>query len=303
MNHKAFFPLIVFWLTLLVFSCKQKTEESPISGDITIYCDETFRPIIDAEIATFEALYRNARVKAVFLPENKAFEKLLQDSTELIITGRKLSGQEMAFFSSEQALVNEFHFATDAIALITSQKFNNYLTDSSNLRSLFNGTFARWKDLNTEWSADSIMLVIDQSNSANLRFVLDQFDLRTEKTRVYSAGSDSAVLAFVRRHPNALGVIGSTFISDEEAISTRQLREGVHFIQIRNEKASYGPEQHSVADTNNPFSRRIYLIRRNKNTGLSAGFTSFLLSERGQRIVLKAGIMPAIMPGREIIVQ
>jgi len=294
-------PFLLLFCTIL--SCRQEPKDTPISGAITIYSDEAFKPVIDAEIETFEALYKNARVQVSYLPENRLFDYLIKDSTELIITGRRLNKQELEYFSSEQALVNEFHFATDAVALITSQKFNNYLTDSLLLRGLFSGTFARWRDLNPEWPADSVVLVVDQSNSANLQYIRNTFGLNTEKVRIYAAGTDKDVIDYVKQTPVALGVIGSAWVNDEEAAAAKNLRNGIHFIRIKAANTEYGPGQHSLADESNPLARAVYIIRRNKNSGLSAGFTSFLLSERGQRIVLKAGIMPAVMPGREIIVR
>lgn len=286
-----------------IISCQKESKDTPISGAITIYSDEAFRPVIDAEIETFEALYKNASVTVNYLPENKLFDYLIKDSTELIIASRRLNQQELEYFSSEQALVNEFHFATDAIALITSKRFNNYLTDSLRLSGLFNGTFAQWRDLNPEWPADSVIIVIDQSNSANLQYLRNRFGLNTDKVRIYAAGADTEVIDYVKQTPGALGIIGAAWINDEEAAAVKNRRNGIHFIRIENADSEYGPGQYSIAADNNPLAREVYIIRRNKNSGLSAGFTSFLLSERGQRIVLKAGILPAVMPGREIIVR
>ena len=39
------------------------------------------------------------------------------------------------------------------------------------------------------------------------------------------------------------------------------------------------------------------------NLGLGIGFSAFLTGDRGQRIVLKSGLVPATMPGREIIIR
>jgi len=39
------------------------------------------------------------------------------------------------------------------------------------------------------------------------------------------------------------------------------------------------------------------------NLGLGIGFSSFMTGDRGQRIVLKSGLLPATMPGRELIIR
>lgn len=40
------------------------------------------------------------------------------------------------------------------------------------------------------------------------------------------------------------------------------------------------------------------MVSKEAYTGLGAGFTAFVASERGQRIVLKFGLVPATMPVR-----
>jgi len=39
------------------------------------------------------------------------------------------------------------------------------------------------------------------------------------------------------------------------------------------------------------------------NLGLGIGFSAFLTGDRGQRIVLRSGLVPATMPGRELIIR
>ncbi len=48
-------------------SCKsgpKVLDETPTRGNIRIISDESFQPLIDAEISTFTALYGNAKVKS-----------------------------------------------------------------------------------------------------------------------------------------------------------------------------------------------------------------------------------------------
>jgi len=44
--------------------------------------------------------------------------------------------------------------------------------------------------------------------------------------------------------------------------------------------------------------REVYILSKEAYTGLGTGFTAFVASERGQRIVLKFGLVPATMPVR-----
>ena len=63
------------------------------------------------------------------------------------------------------------------------------------------------------------------------------------------------------------------------------------------------PSQTSISTEEYPFRRTIYVMNYQPNLGLGIGFSSFLTGDRGQRIVLKSGLLPAKMPGREIIIR
>ena len=47
-----------------------------------------------------------------------------------------------------------------------------------------------------------------------------------------------------------------------------------------------------------PLIRNIWMISTDPHLGLADGFISFVSSDKGQRIILKAGLLPAIAPIR-----
>jgi len=60
------------------------------------------------------------------------------------------------------------------------------------------------------------------------------------------------------------------------------------------------PDQGLIYDKSYPFTRKINIVSRETFSGLGSGFISWFSSEQGQRIVLKAGLVPATMPIRLI---
>jgi len=52
-----------------------------------------------------------------------------------------------------------------------------------------------------------------------------------------------------------------------------------------------------------PFYRTVYAIINDPRQGLSSGFANFLTSDRGQRIILKSGLVPATQPVRIVNVK
>ncbi len=82
----AVMPVILLATLLVSFpSCKNKgtsalSKETPTSGNIRIAVDESFKPIIEAEIDTFTALYNYAHITPVYQPENELIAFFLSDS-------------------------------------------------------------------------------------------------------------------------------------------------------------------------------------------------------------------------------
>ena len=66
------------------------------------------------------------------------------------------------------------------------------------------------------------------------------------------------------------------------------------------EDNAYAPYQAYLQLKKYPLARMLYIVSGEARSGLGTGFASWALSEKGQRIVLKAGLLPATMPVRVV---
>ena len=64
--------------------------------------------------------------------------------------------------------------------------------------------------------------------------------------------------------------------------------------------AYYAPTQNNLAEVKYPLARDLYIINCQGYSGLGMGFASFIAGDIGQRIILKSGLLPIKMPGRNI---
>ena len=64
------------------------------------------------------------------------------------------------------------------------------------------------------------------------------------------------------------------------------------------ESTYYHPYQASIYNKSYPFTREVYLISRETFAGLGSGFIAWMTNEKGQKIVLRSGLVPATMPIR-----
>lgn len=119
---------------------------------------------------------------------------------------------------------------------------------------------------------------------------------------------DSTRIAIVSRPPtkeetdymNSKKLFPKTVIIATDAIA---ISDGYKPLSGSSTENSYKPFQAYIALGNYPMRRRIYLILSEPRNGLASGFTSFVTSDWGQRIILKSGILPATQPVRLVNVR
>ena len=116
----------------------------------------------------------------------------------------------------------------------------------------------------------------------------------------YALNSDSAVIQYISRGKNSIGVIGVNWISDLEDTTHLSFLKSFRVMEIEDtvSREYFKPFQAYIAQKFYPLWREVYIISKEAYTGLGTGLTAFIASERGQRIVLKFGLVPATMPVR-----
>lgn len=87
MKKVLFSALLVAGLGVLLSSCtKYKDQRKAVSGFAKVYCDESFKNILEQEIQIFQYQYPQSDVMARYMSESAALDSLLNDNVDLIIT-------------------------------------------------------------------------------------------------------------------------------------------------------------------------------------------------------------------------
>lgn len=295
--------LLCSYLLIACGSPKEK-EDTPVSGSIIVYVDEAFRPIVTAEIDAFQNLYTNSKVEAAYQSQNEAIAALLNGKADMIIISRALNKEEEDFLLQKKITVRTNKWATDAIALLANKEYSDSTLSTQQLKDIFSGTIKSWNELSASLPKQTIEIVVDKSTSSNLNYLKDSLDLQEKSVKIFAVGSDPKVLEHVKGNKNSLGIIGFNWISDEDDPDLRDKLKELKVLAIGRVKDEtyYQPLQAHLANNDYPLARTLYVIIKASKVGLSTGFATFMLSDPGQRIVLKEGLLPAVMPGREIVI-
>lgn len=304
--------LLVVAAIAALSSCKPKgtstLRETPTSGNIRIASDESFQPIIDAEIDTFTALYKYATIKPLYLPENELVAFFLNDSVKVIVSSWAPTDDQRKVLLDLQTVVRTTVVAYDALALVLSRNNADSLLTYKNVEKIFKGEITDWNQIYPKSKLGPVIIVFDNIRSGNIRYFKEKFDLpESLGTNFYAVNSNPEVIDYVSRSPGAIGIVSVNWISDEDDPRSFSLLNKIKVAAVSqpylDESTFYLPVQGSIYDKTYPFVREVNMNLRESFSGLGSGFVSFVAGEKGQRIILKSGLVPATMPIRIIQVK
>lgn len=274
--------------------------DTPTTGKITILADESLRPIVDAEVEVFNALYTRAHIDVIYLPEAEVVNAMMEnDTTRVAVMTRHLTPAETEWFKKEVPVrPREEVVALSAIAVILNPANPDTLITVDQLRDVLTGKSKTWSDLGSS-NQSGIEIVFDNANSSIIRQLKDSV-ARVDKLpeNCFAVKDNSAVVDYVASNRNALGLIGLEWISDRQDSTSNSFLNRIHVAAIAGDSTHFQPYQAYIALKYYPLIRNISVINCQGRTGLGSGFASHFASERGQRIVLKAGLVPKTMPLR-----
>lgn len=295
---KVFTLLLV--ISLAFASCKENadnkvdTRETILKGSTSIIVDETLLPIVEDQIQVFESAY-DATITAVARSEAEAIRSFTEDTANIIILARKLNTQELKVFEQKQIIVKQTKFASDGIALIANTKSKDSIIDMASVVALLKG----------DKSTGIKGLVFDNPNSSTARYLTELAGISTlPESAAFSFSTNSEAINFIAENEGMVGVVGLNWLVDQNEES-QQMLNNIKVLGVKGINGSeyVKPSQNNIAEGRYPLARDLFIINAQGFAGLGMGFGSFITGERGQRIILKSGLLPVRMPSRKIIIK
>lgn len=290
---------------LILGSCnrskKQETTaptQDILRGKVNVLVDETLYPILKEQVDVFQSSYSDATIQLLAKPEIKAVNALLADSSSVIILTRKLTEAEGKNFKDRKIIPKEYQIGSDAVVLINNIADADTTITLSDVKSLLSG------ELKGKYK-----VVFDNANSSTLRFLKEYLSInKIDPASISALENNEDVIKYVSENKGSIGIVGYNWILDM-AQKKSDLLNKIRTLSVENALGAkkdglfYKPSQSNMSLGLYPFTRPIYVLNYQPNMGLGLGFSAFLTGDRGQRIILKAGLLPVTMPGREIIIR
>jgi len=292
---------LLFLLPFLVFiACKHKDKKEPVaetrtSGTVKMLVDESFSSVLDDQIEIFKRDYPDTKFELVHGNENKIMPTFLNDSVRVAVLSRMLTPAEEQVYAKKSIPVFTSRFAIDGIALITGNNNPDTTITVDEVISILRGKNTSGKKL-----------VFDNAYSSTLRYFKNLAQVTAlPESDIYTLNTNNDVIKYVAEHKDYIGVVGVNWLLKGE----RDIPEFIPEVKImgvknlkgkKGDQAFYKPTQQNLIDGIYPFLRNIYIINAEGRNGLGTGFATWLLSQRGQLIVLKSGLGPHMMTTRDI---
>jgi len=300
-------------LALSFVSCNRQPAtirtDTMTSGEITVAIDETSLPFMREEVAVFESINEEATINPLYLSDEEAISLLLKDSVRLVVASRDLTTSEYQFIRENKLLPRAIRIALDGVALIINNKNNDTLMSIPTLKKILTGSIKNWSEVFPGSRLGPIRVVFDNPSSSTVRYIKDTVcNDEPFSDNIKAQLSNEAVIDFVSKTPNALGIISASWISDPTDTLSLTFIDKIRVMAVcpyedAREDNSYLPQAAWIALKYYPLTRDIYMITSDAPSYLPSGFMHFVGGDRGQRIILKSGIVPSNPPLRLISVR
>ncbi|WP_185213224.1 PstS family phosphate ABC transporter substrate-binding protein [Sphingobacterium mizutaii] len=272
------------------------SKDDILTGELSVIVDEAVLPIMLEQVEVFKTSYVNANIKLIPLPEREAINALIKGEADIAILSRLLTKEENAGFSSRKITPRTFPAFYDGVVFFNNLSARDTSIDIPTLSSLLKGDANSGK-----------RLVFDNVNSSTLRRVKEILKLdKVSGQSVKGMKTSKEVVKEVLADANSIGVMSygqyldcvSQFGEENKIriLSLQSLRDGKN-------PGFFKPSQTTFATDEYALKTEFHVLNYQPNLGLGIGFSAFLTGDRGQRIVLKYGLLPVTMPGREIIIR
>jgi phosphate transport system substrate-binding protein len=273
--------------------------------------DESFSPILNEALDVF--LYNNIldTLEAQYTNEQDAIKRLMKLETWLAFSTRDLTEKERQNLIDRTYRPRTIPIAYDGLAIIVNNANQDTCITVKDFKRILKGELVNWSDLYPTSKLGTIDVVFDNPLSSTVRWCVDSILGGKEFTNpnIGAVKTSAAVIDYVEKHENSLGIIGSNWLNDKRDTTNVTFKKnitvmGVSKLDSATKANSWKPYQFYLYNGNYPLRRTIYALLNDTRNGTPTAFAHFCQLPKGQLIILRSGLLPqtANMNVRQIIV-
>jgi len=256
-----------------------------IKGSNTIY------PIAQLWIEEFQKMYPDVVATLEGAGSSTGIKALMNQTADIANASRFLKSSEIEAMHEQKKYFVPLVIGYDGIAVIVNPDLGIDSISIDTLYKIYTGQITEWNQIDSKLPKKTIVAYSRNTASGTFEVWLEKV-LKGDKLspRIQMVESTQAEIESVARNPYAIAYTGMGYVTDQvKALKV----DGVE------------PSVQNVLAGKYPLSRPLFVffdLSRFGNTwpekGIVASYIRFILSPEGQKIVEKAGYIPAYGTGR-----
>ena len=268
--YRIVFTLAVF---TLLFTPEKNVYAKKKGESITMAGSTTVLPIAQKTAEVFMNKNPDVNISVRGGGSSVGVAAIIDGTVDIGNSSRPIQTKELALGRSKGRILKEIPIARDGIAVIVHKDNPVENLSLEQLRDIFTGKIANWKELGGK---NMPIVVVSRDTSSGTFETFKEKVLKNAKVKdqAIMTAANQAVLTTVMDTPGAIGYVGIGFVSDD-----------IKVLSINGIKAS----KDSVIKGTYPVSRKLYMYVNGEPQGLVKRYIDFVLSEEGQSIVEEIG--------------
>gem|GEM_PF-5322357 len=290
--------LIVLLCCIVIFIACSPENTSVENARATIIPTDTVYLAADSSqitmlrtlIHVYEGLNPYTKVIPTYSKEKELYRYLKSNRVDLIFRSYNITEKEQEDISRRHLIPKVAVVWQDALAVIAHQDVAIDSITEDQLRKALGNESSTWK------------VVLDNANTAAYDVLCVKYFPQAEAMKAYAAGSEQEVIAQVKKDKHYLGLVSSVYFSGFHDAKDSVLKDikVIGIVPAKGTSLAQYPFQDQLYNRVYPLAREVSCINLGAKNSFGSAFVAFVLSERGQRIILKAGLLPATIPPRGI---
>jgi phosphate transport system substrate-binding protein len=289
--------LISLVLIAGVSGCNKKPETVTSVPSFVMTADP-YLPLIQNEVDQYMSLYPQVKMEVRGTSTREAIVHLLNDSVRSIVIDRQFNEEEQQ--ASQQASIKfaVSKIGEDGVAIIVHKQNPILNITSESVRRILTGASTDWNQIqNVKWSG-TVDLVLTGRNSGMYELLQQKlFSIQKPLEPTTIMNNQREVVQYVSTHPQSIGFVSVSLVTGD--------RKNIKVLPVLAKspdgiEKEYLPGQQEIHDLLYPFHYSLYLYNAEAKAAVGVGFSALVLSNVGQKIIQKAGLVPASIPYRTI---
>ena len=260
--------------SLLALACvlpAQAKEELVINGSTTVL------PIIQIVSEAYTAANPDVDIALSGGGSGNGIKALIDGLATIAMSSRDIKSSEKDLAAKKGIDPVRTSVAVDALVPVVNPENRVQSLSLEQLKDIYTGKITNWKELG---GADGKIVIISRDTSSGTYETWESLVMKGAKgmPKALLQASNGAVVQAVAKNRNAIGYIGIGYMNDT-----------LKGLQIGDLTAT--PE--NALSKKWPLARELYLFTNGQPQGTAGAFIKYMLEpEKGQKAVLKAGIVP-----------